>query len=83
MRQPTVGFLLFACKPTFRGEMKGLPFISPTTRSEEKRENGADESIPKIGPRWPRVGYRLWCRRLPGPKPDSTEDPPCMGPAAR
>ncbi|GBM35157.1 hypothetical protein AVEN_56629-1 [Araneus ventricosus] len=28
--------------------MKGLPFISPTTRSEEKRGNGADESIPQI-----------------------------------
>ncbi|GBN47414.1 hypothetical protein AVEN_268889-1 [Araneus ventricosus] len=32
----------------FRGEMRGLPCISPTTRSEEKRGNGADESIPQI-----------------------------------
>ncbi|GBO12034.1 hypothetical protein AVEN_241308-1 [Araneus ventricosus] len=23
---------------------------------------------------------RLWGRRAPGSKPDSTEDPPCMGP---
>ncbi|GBN17860.1 hypothetical protein AVEN_142354-1 [Araneus ventricosus] len=35
-------------KGTLRGEMKGLPFISPTTRSEKKREKGADESIPQI-----------------------------------
>ncbi|GBO21658.1 hypothetical protein AVEN_132811-1 [Araneus ventricosus] len=35
-------------KGTLRGEMKGLSFISPTTRSEEKRGNGADESIPQI-----------------------------------
>ncbi|GBL74381.1 hypothetical protein AVEN_235349-1 [Araneus ventricosus] len=28
--------------------MNGRPFISPTTRSEEKRENGTDESIPQI-----------------------------------
>ncbi|GBN09386.1 hypothetical protein AVEN_177275-1 [Araneus ventricosus] len=26
---------------------------------------------------------RTWGRRAPGSKPDSTEDPPCMGPAAR
>ncbi|GBM62911.1 hypothetical protein AVEN_11366-1 [Araneus ventricosus] len=32
-------------KGTLRGEMKGLPFISPTTRSEG---NGPDESIPPI-----------------------------------
>ncbi|GBN14357.1 hypothetical protein AVEN_36723-1 [Araneus ventricosus] len=25
----------------------------------------------------------LWGRRVPGSKPDSTEDPPCMGPVAR
>ncbi|GBM99920.1 hypothetical protein AVEN_248277-1 [Araneus ventricosus] len=25
----------------------------------------------------------LWGRRAPGPKQDSIEDPPCMGPAAR
>ncbi|GBN22246.1 hypothetical protein AVEN_261986-1 [Araneus ventricosus] len=35
-------------KGTLRGEMKGLPFISPTTCSEEKRGNGADETIPQI-----------------------------------
>ncbi|GBN66017.1 hypothetical protein AVEN_92767-1 [Araneus ventricosus] len=35
-------------KGSLRGEMKGLPFISPTTRSGEKRANGADESIPQI-----------------------------------
>ncbi|GBM47448.1 hypothetical protein AVEN_6131-1 [Araneus ventricosus] len=28
------------------------------------------------------VRSRLWGRRVPGSKPDSTEDPPCMGPAA-
>ncbi|GBN97226.1 hypothetical protein AVEN_82096-1 [Araneus ventricosus] len=28
------------------------------------------------------VGSRLWGRRVAGSKPDSTEDPPCMGPAA-
>ncbi|GBN38770.1 hypothetical protein AVEN_129640-1, partial [Araneus ventricosus] len=26
---------------------------------------------------------RPWGRRAPGSKPDSTEDPPCMGPVAR
>ncbi|GBN76408.1 hypothetical protein AVEN_170013-1, partial [Araneus ventricosus] len=26
------------------------------------------------------VRSRLWGRRVPGSKPDSTEDPPCMGP---
>ncbi|GBN77183.1 hypothetical protein AVEN_157047-1 [Araneus ventricosus] len=26
------------------------------------------------------VRKRLWCRRVPGLKPDSAEDPPCMGP---
>ncbi|GBM33870.1 hypothetical protein AVEN_5916-1 [Araneus ventricosus] len=26
---------------------------------------------------------RPWGRRAPGPKPASTEDPPCMRPAAR
>ncbi|GBM02425.1 hypothetical protein AVEN_76477-1 [Araneus ventricosus] len=29
------------------------------------------------------VRSRLWGRRVPGSKPDSTEDPPCMGPVAR
>ncbi|GBM66922.1 hypothetical protein AVEN_199898-1 [Araneus ventricosus] len=29
------------------------------------------------------VGSRLWGRRAPGSKPDSTENPPCMGPASR
>ncbi|GBN11404.1 hypothetical protein AVEN_168132-1 [Araneus ventricosus] len=28
--------------------MKGLPFIPPTTRSEEESGNGVDESIPQI-----------------------------------
>ncbi|GBN46946.1 hypothetical protein AVEN_200205-1 [Araneus ventricosus] len=28
------------------------------------------------------VRSRLWGRSAPGSKPDSTEDPPCMGPAA-
>ncbi|GBM79988.1 hypothetical protein AVEN_47456-1 [Araneus ventricosus] len=27
------------------------------------------------------VRSRLWGRKVPGSKPDSTEDPPCMGPA--
>ncbi|GBO22659.1 hypothetical protein AVEN_76021-1 [Araneus ventricosus] len=26
---------------------------------------------------------RLWDRKIPGSKPDSPEDPPCMGPVAR
>ncbi|GBM35360.1 hypothetical protein AVEN_90680-2-1, partial [Araneus ventricosus] len=25
------------------------------------------------------VGSRIWSRRAPGSKPDSTENPPCMG----
>ncbi|GBN87709.1 hypothetical protein AVEN_131809-1 [Araneus ventricosus] len=29
------------------------------------------------------VRSRLWGRRAPGSRPDSTEDPPCMGPVAR
>ncbi|GBO39497.1 hypothetical protein AVEN_32258-1 [Araneus ventricosus] len=29
------------------------------------------------------VSSRPWGRRAPGSKPDSTEDPSCMGPAAR
>ncbi|GBL88467.1 hypothetical protein AVEN_159064-1 [Araneus ventricosus] len=29
------------------------------------------------------VRSRLWGRRVPGSRPDSTEDPPCMGPVAR
>ncbi|GBM28137.1 hypothetical protein AVEN_224194-1 [Araneus ventricosus] len=29
------------------------------------------------------VRSRPWGRRAPGSRPDSTEDPPCMGPAAR
>ncbi|GBM22271.1 hypothetical protein AVEN_144648-1 [Araneus ventricosus] len=29
------------------------------------------------------VRYRLWGRRVPGSKPDSTEDPPSMGSVAR
>ncbi|GBN37501.1 hypothetical protein AVEN_11053-1 [Araneus ventricosus] len=29
------------------------------------------------------VSSPLWDRRVPGSKPDSTEDPPCLGPAAR
>ncbi|GBL98871.1 hypothetical protein AVEN_165704-1 [Araneus ventricosus] len=36
---------------------------------------------------WGRGGLvvrpRPWDRKVPGPRPDSTEDPPCMGPAAR
>ncbi|GBM94771.1 hypothetical protein AVEN_14306-1 [Araneus ventricosus] len=28
------------------------------------------------------VWSRLWSRRAPGSRPDSTEDPPCMGPVA-
>ncbi|GBM86959.1 hypothetical protein AVEN_156708-1, partial [Araneus ventricosus] len=31
----------------------------------------------------PVVGSRPWGPRASGPKPDSTEDPPCMGPVAR
>ncbi|GBN24942.1 hypothetical protein AVEN_96154-1 [Araneus ventricosus] len=30
-----------------------------------------------------KVRSRLWDRRAPGSKPDSTEDPQCMGPVAR
>ncbi|GBL91448.1 hypothetical protein AVEN_193243-1, partial [Araneus ventricosus] len=29
------------------------------------------------------VRSRLWGRRVPGSYPDSTDDPPCIGPAAR
>ncbi|GBN63393.1 hypothetical protein AVEN_115912-1, partial [Araneus ventricosus] len=29
------------------------------------------------------VRPRLWGRRAPGSRPDSTEDPPCMVPVAR
>ncbi|GBM79696.1 hypothetical protein AVEN_71222-1 [Araneus ventricosus] len=29
------------------------------------------------------VGPQPWSRRVPGPKPNSSEDPPCMGPPAR
>ncbi|GBM99553.1 hypothetical protein AVEN_268915-1 [Araneus ventricosus] len=29
------------------------------------------------------VRSQLWGRRVPGSRPDSTEDPPCMGPVAR
>ncbi|GBM24537.1 hypothetical protein AVEN_217118-1 [Araneus ventricosus] len=29
------------------------------------------------------VRSRPWGRRVPGSRPDSTEDPPCMGPVAR
>ncbi|GBO08376.1 hypothetical protein AVEN_192485-1 [Araneus ventricosus] len=37
----------------------------------------------KVRPRWSSVSSRLWGRRVRGSKPDSTEDPPCMGPIAR
>ncbi|GBO25626.1 hypothetical protein AVEN_170732-1 [Araneus ventricosus] len=30
-----------------------------------------------------KYASRPWGRKAPGPRPDSTEDPPCMGPAAR
>ncbi|GBM45687.1 hypothetical protein AVEN_145572-1, partial [Araneus ventricosus] len=29
------------------------------------------------------VRSRPWGRRVPGSRPDSNEDPPCMGPVAR
>ncbi|GBN16142.1 hypothetical protein AVEN_22442-1 [Araneus ventricosus] len=29
------------------------------------------------------VRSRFWGRRVPGSRPDSTEDPPCMGPVVR
>ncbi|GBL79691.1 hypothetical protein AVEN_18225-1 [Araneus ventricosus] len=29
------------------------------------------------------VRPRLWGQRAPGSRPDSTDDPPCMGPVAR
>ncbi|GBL77930.1 hypothetical protein AVEN_143262-2-1, partial [Araneus ventricosus] len=35
------------------------------------------------GPRWPSSKDSAWGRRAPGPKPDSTEDPSRIGPAAR
>ncbi|GBN16784.1 hypothetical protein AVEN_231369-1 [Araneus ventricosus] len=35
-------------KGTLRGEMRGMSFISPTTRSEEKTGNWAGESIPRV-----------------------------------
>ncbi|GBN70782.1 hypothetical protein AVEN_182913-1 [Araneus ventricosus] len=34
-------------------------------------------------PRWPSSKVSVWGRRAPVSKPDSTEDPPCMGPLAR
>ncbi|GBM33163.1 hypothetical protein AVEN_83674-1 [Araneus ventricosus] len=34
-------------------------------------------------PRLPSGKVSLWGRRVPGSKPDSTEDPPCMRPVAR
>ncbi|GBN16439.1 hypothetical protein AVEN_183889-1 [Araneus ventricosus] len=37
-----------AIKGTLRGEVKGLQFISPITRSEEKRGDESDESILQI-----------------------------------
>ncbi|GBN83303.1 hypothetical protein AVEN_47470-1 [Araneus ventricosus] len=33
-------------------------------------------------PRWPNGKVPPLGRRVPGSKPDSTEDPPCMGPVA-
>ncbi|GBM01003.1 hypothetical protein AVEN_55516-1 [Araneus ventricosus] len=36
----------------------------------------------KRGPRWTSGKAPTSGRRAPGPKPDSTVDPPCMGPAA-
>ncbi|GBM97004.1 hypothetical protein AVEN_57177-1 [Araneus ventricosus] len=45
-REKVVGRVVI--KETFKEEMKGLPLISPTTRSEEKRGKVADESIPQI-----------------------------------
>ncbi|GBM76310.1 hypothetical protein AVEN_214736-1 [Araneus ventricosus] len=44
-----------AIKGNLKREMKGLLFISSTTRSEKKRENEADESIPRIIYRVQRV----------------------------
>ncbi|GBN68224.1 hypothetical protein AVEN_56125-1 [Araneus ventricosus] len=41
-------------------------------------------NIPVMGGRGGLVvRSRLWGRRAPGSKPDSTEDLPCMGPVAR
>ncbi|GBM97007.1 hypothetical protein AVEN_57180-1 [Araneus ventricosus] len=45
-REKVVGRVVI--KETFKEEMKGLPLISPTTRSEEKRGKVAYESIPQI-----------------------------------
>ncbi|GBN51585.1 hypothetical protein AVEN_148602-1 [Araneus ventricosus] len=45
-------------KGTLRGEMKGLPLTSPTTRREKKRGKGEDESIPQIN-KFSRVDKKL------------------------
>ncbi|GBM74769.1 hypothetical protein AVEN_225107-1 [Araneus ventricosus] len=45
-REKAVGRV--SIKGTLREEMEGLPFISPTTPTEENRGYGADESILQI-----------------------------------
>ncbi|GBM55200.1 hypothetical protein AVEN_182151-1 [Araneus ventricosus] len=52
-------------------------------RSVEKRLRFLASSVPGVGRGGLVVRPRLWGRRAPGSKPDSTEDPPCMGPVAR
>ncbi|GBM76376.1 hypothetical protein AVEN_165977-1 [Araneus ventricosus] len=44
--------------------------------------NALIEDVAVIGRGGLVVESRLWDRRVSGPRPDSTEDPPCIGPAA-
>ncbi|GBM32041.1 hypothetical protein AVEN_127380-1 [Araneus ventricosus] len=58
--------------------------VSPSTRFYPTRSTRFYPECSGYGGRGGLVvRSRLWGRRAPGSKPDSTDDPPCMGPVAR
>ncbi|GBN41103.1 Relaxin receptor 1 [Araneus ventricosus] len=60
-----------------------VPSVNSNSKSNFLKQCAAHLSVLVGGRGGLVVRSRLWGRRVPGSRPDSTEDPPCMGPVAR
>ncbi|GBO34342.1 hypothetical protein AVEN_123619-1 [Araneus ventricosus] len=99
IRSDPAGFPSIRPDPTGSGRIGHIKTILPfhskiNCMKDDKTSNDAGsaglpdpfsglQSLHGLGRGGLVVRSRLWGRRVPGSRPDSTEDPPCMGPVAR